>query len=265
LNPKRLVLMGILVMVGLQVLLFALRGPGGGLGGFLRSVAVPFYRGGAFLERVVRERVTEFQDKRRLIQENERLKEELGILSSENALLRGELEKLRMEVEASQVEQEVGFDVIPAQVIGRDPYDWLGKAIIDRGKDDGVGEDMVVVTYQGMIGKIEVAYDRYSVVRLILSPLLAVGVLAQRTRDLGVAVGDGNGLCVVRYIYRASKLRKGDVMVTSGLGPKTPRGIVVGKVIDIREQEGSFFKEAVLQPSCDFSLLERVLVIKSAR
>ncbi|MGC8777282.1 MAG: rod shape-determining protein MreC, partial [Candidatus Caldatribacteriaceae bacterium] len=251
-------------MVGLQVLLFALRGPDGGLGGGLRGIVVPFYRGGAFLERAVRGKVAELGDKRRLIKENELLKEELGVLTSENALLRGELEKLRMEVEANRVEREIGFEVIPAQVIGRDPYDWLGKAIIDRGKNDGIEEGMVVVTYQGMIGKIEAAYDDYAVVRLILSPLLAVGVLVQRTRDLGVAVGDGNGLCIIRYLYRTSGLQKGDLVVTSGLGPKTPRGIVVGKVVEVREQEGSLFKEAVLQPSCDFSLLERVLVIKSA-
>ena len=169
-----------------------------------------------------------------------------------------------MEIEASRLEKEVGFEVVPAQVIGRDPYDWLGKAVIDRGEKDGVAKGMIVVTYQGMVGKIEAVYDSYSVVRLLLSPFLAVGVLVQRTKDLGVAVGDGNGLGVIKYIYRASSLQRGDLVVTSGLGPGTPRGIVVGRIVEVREEEGSLFKEAILQPSCDFSILDRVLVIKSA-
>lgn len=261
---KKIIVLVVLAAIGFQVFLFALRKPDGGLGGGLRRIAVPFYRGGAFLGKVTEKWMAELRDKKRLIEENERLREELGVLSSENALLRGELEKLRMEIEASQVEKEVGFEVIPAQVIGRDPYDWLGKAVIDRGKGDGIEEGMIVVTYQGMIGKIEVVYDSYSVVRLLLSPFLAVGVLVQRTKDLGVAVGDGNGLCVVKYIYRASHLQKGDVVVTSGLGPGTPRGIVVGRILEVKEEEGGLFKEAILQPSCDFSILERVLVIKSA-
>ncbi|MGQ9748143.1 MAG: rod shape-determining protein MreC [Candidatus Caldatribacteriaceae bacterium] len=256
--------MVILTLVSFQIMFFALRSPGANFEGNLRNMAVSFYRGGIFLKRFVQEKIREFGNKKKLIQENEQLKDRLSILASENALLREELEKLRMELEAHQVREEIGFEVIPAQVIGRDPYDWLGKAIIDRGKNDGIEKNMVVVTYQGMVGRVEIVYDSYSVVRLLLSPSLAVGILVQRTRDLGVAVGDGNGLCIIKYLYRHSELRKGDLVVTSGLGPRTPRGIVVGKIIEVREQAGSLFQEAILQPNCDFSLLERVLVIKSA-
>ena len=85
---KKTVFLVVLVAIGFQVLLFALRKPDEGLGGRLRGIAVPFYRGGVFLGKMVERRMAELRDKRRLIEENERLREELGVFSSENALLR---------------------------------------------------------------------------------------------------------------------------------------------------------------------------------
>jgi len=259
---KKIWFLAVLTVVAFQLLFLATRQEEEGWGRSWRNLGIPFYRGGAFLQRILREGVKIFTEKRALIEENHRLWEQLGALESENALLREEVEKLRGELGASKVEKEIGFEVIPAQVVGRDPYDWLGKAIIDKGFEHGVEKDLVVVTYQGMVGKVETVYSDYSVVRLLLSPAIAVGVLAQRTRDLGVVSGEGSGLCTMRYIYRTSAIKEGDVVVTSGLGSKTPRGIVIGRIITVEEEEGGLFKEAVIQPSCDFSLLEKVLVIK---
>ena len=82
-----------------------------------------------------------------------------------------------------------------------------GKAIIDRGRKRG-SRGLVVVTHQGMVGKIEEVYPHHSVVRLLLSPSLSVGVLVQRTRDLRVVTGNGEGLCLMKYVYRTLFLRK---------------------------------------------------------
>ncbi len=132
--------------------------------------------------------------------------------------------------------------MIPAQVIGRDPYDWWGKAIIDQGKEEGITEGLVVVTYQGMVGKIEEVYPHHSVVRLLLSPSLSVGVLVQRTRDLGVVTGNGEGLCLVKYIYRTSDLKEGDIVITSGGGENIPRDYCRGSIADRKKRGGSFSK-----------------------
>jgi len=67
----------------------------------------------------------------------------------------------------------------------------------------------------------------------------------------------------MRYVYRASQVQIGDLVITSGLGTSTPRGIVIGKVLYIKESEGSLFKEVIIQPECDFSLLDQLFIIRS--
>jgi rod shape-determining protein MreC len=66
----------------------------------------------------------------------------------------------------------------------------------------------------------------------------------------------------MRYVYRASQVEVGDLAITSGLGTSTPRGIVIGKVLDIKESEGSLFKDVIIQPECDFSLLDQLFIIR---
>lgn len=250
-----------LFFVFLQVVVVVARPPGEGIRS-LRILAIPLYRGELVVYRFFHSWVELWRSKQMLLEENARLREELGRLQGEKVLLEEKLEQLLMEVEAERLEKRFSFEVIPAQVVGRNPYDWLGSITIDRGREDGVSEGLAVVTYQGMVGRVEKVYGTYAEVRMILSPSMALGVFVQRTRDLGVLSGNGRGACVVRYIPRDSQVTAGDLVVTSGLGGSIPRGLVVGRVSEVSERHGDLFKDVVVEPSCDFSKLGRVFVIR---
>lgn len=252
----------ILCFFVLQAMVFIVRLPGGKEVKALRALALPLYRGELAVYRLFLLWPALLKEKEALLAENKRLREELGRVQGESVLLREELEKLRMEIEAAKIEKRLSFEVIPAQVIGRDPYDWLGIVVIDRGREEGVVEGLAVVTYQGMVGRVEQVYPHHAEIRLLLSPSLALGVLIQRTRDLGVLVGNGQGLCLLKYVPRTSQVQEGDMVITSGLGGKIPRGVVVGRVKEVRERGGDLFKEIIVEPTCDFSLLGKVFVIQ---
>ncbi|MDI3543705.1 MAG: rod shape-determining protein MreC [Candidatus Atribacteria bacterium] len=260
-NRKILILI-VLVVISSQILIWAVRTESSRVEN-VRSYFLPIYRVGERVRDVFQGWGRFFSNSRILGEENQKLKEELDKLRAENILLQEKIEELKMKIEAGAMEEELPFEVIPAQVIGRDPYDWWGKAIIDQGKEEGITEGLVVVTYQGMVGKIEEVYPHHSVVRLLLSPSLSVGVLVQRTRDLGVVTGNGEGLCLVKYIYRTSDLKEGDIVITSGGGENIPRGIIVGEVLQIEKSGGGLFQNVTVEPSCDFSLLNKVFVIKA--
>jgi len=261
---KKIIIILLLALFSLQLMVFTVRNHevSGWLGG-LKMAAVPFHRGWTVVHGGLTRFLGNFASKRYLIQENESLQREVGQLKNELAILTEQIRELNMKLAASTIESHMPFDVVPAFVIGRDPYDWFGKLIIDKGMNYGIIPDLTVVTYQGLVGRIEQVYANYSIVHLILSPEIATGAILQRTRDLGVVEGNGKGLCVMRYVYRASLVEIGDLVVTSGLGISTPRGIVIGKVLDIKDLEGSLFKEVVVQPECDFSILEQLFIIQS--
>ncbi|HSV30894.1 MAG TPA: rod shape-determining protein MreC [Atribacteraceae bacterium] len=263
---NKLIVLTVIIVIAIQLVLFTVRGgEPAHVFGALRQVTVPFSRGWRVVERGLQGWKDFFTSKNQLLIENRGLINELGQLQNENSLLVERIRELSMMMEAALIEKKIPFEVIPAQVIARDPYDWLGKIIVDRGIRDGIRSGLTVVTYQGMVGRIEDVYDSYSVVRLILSPKLATGAVIQRTRDIGVVVGDGGGLCSMNYIYRTSEVEVDDLVVTSGLGISTPRGIVIGRVREVKDIDGSLFKEVSIEPASDFSVLEYLFVIRSAR
>ena len=261
---KRFVFILIIAIVAFQLVVFSIqKHETSSWFGSLRLIAVPFHRGWLIIKNGLDWVVSNFSSKRILLEDNKNLRKEVGQLQNQLTILTEQIRELEMKLTAGAIEKQIPFDVIPSLVIGRDPYDWFGKLIIDKGTNDGIIPDLTVVTYQGLVGRVEQTYPNYSIVRLILSPEIATGAILQRTRDLGVVEGSGRGLCVMRYVYRASQVQIGDLVITSGLGTSTPRGIVIGKVLYIKESEGSLFKEVIIQPECDFSLLDQLFIIRS--
>src|SRR3970040_63452 len=63
---------------------------------------------------------------------------------------------------------------------------------------------------------------------LLSDPRSAVGVILQHSREIGVVEGNGQGDLQIKYLSRASAVRPGDIVITSGQGGLFPRGIAVG-------------------------------------
>jgi rod shape-determining protein MreC len=61
-----------------------------------------------------------------------------------------------------------------------------------------------------------------------------------------------------------SAIRKGDRVVSSGLGGRFPKGILIGHIVEVRDQRRDpLFKEVFLESSVDFSRVEEVFVIRA--
>jgi rod shape-determining protein MreC len=161
------------------------------------------------------------------------------------------------------------FDFVSAAVIARDPGSWTNTILINAGSDEGIAKDMPVVTSQGLVGTVTSVFSRTAKVQLILDPRSAAGALVQRTEARVAAIVEGNGInpSVPRMtnIARDADVIAGDVVVTSGFGGIYPKGILVGQVIDVVNEEGGLLKYANLKPAVVFDRLEEVLVIIRSR
>lgn len=161
------------------------------------------------------------------------------------------------------------FDFVTAKVIARDPGTWTSTIVINKGSADGINKDMVVVTPQGLVGDVTSVYTNSAKVQLILDQRSAVGVLVQRpeSRVAGIVEGNGANPLAPRMvnIARDADIIKGDQIITSGFGGIYPKGLLVGQVVDVVNEEGGLLKYAVLKPAVDFDRLEEVLVIIGSR
>ena len=166
-------------------------------------------------------------------------------------------------------QEKTQFDLVAARVIGRDYATWSGVIVIDRGTASGVHENMPVVTEKGLVGVVVEAAPYSSKVQLILDPRAAVGTLVQRqeSRVAGIVEGDPANALMPRMknIPKSADVVEGDVVVTSGYGGVYPKGVLVGTVKALKNDEGGLLKYAVLEPAVDFQRLEDVVVIVASR
>ncbi len=161
------------------------------------------------------------------------------------------------------------FDTVVATVVARDPAAWTNVIVINRGTAQGVAKDMAVVTPQGLVGSVVQAYSNSAKVQLILDPRSAVGALVQRPESRVAAIVEGSPAKPLAprmiNIARDADIIKGDKVITSGFGGIYPKGILVGEVTDVVNEEGGLLKYAVLKPAADFDRLEEVAVIVRSR
>lgn len=161
------------------------------------------------------------------------------------------------------------FDFVTAMVVARDPGTWTSVIIVNKGTNDGIVKDMPVVTPQGLVGNVIQAYASSAKIQLILDPRSAVGALNQRSesRVAGIVEGSGTNHNAPRLLNlaRDADIVPGDTVVTSGFGGIYPKGLAVGEVLDVVNDEGGLLKYAVLKPAVDFDKLEEVFIIVRSR
>jgi rod shape-determining protein MreC len=120
---------------------------------------------------------------------------------------------------------------------------------------------MLVVTPDGVAGKIIAVYPQSAQVLLITDPSSGAGSLLQDNRIQGVLKGTGRGLCKLDYVMNEDAVSPGDRVVTSGLDQIFPKGLPLGTVVKVGE--GNIYKEIVVKPAVALDRLEEVLVVTS--
>ena len=65
------------------------------------------------------------------------------------------------------------------------------------------------------------------------------------------------------YLDKASEIRPGSRVVTSGLGGVFPKGLPLGKVTSVENNPGSLYLDIIVEPFSTYGSYEEVLVITS--
>ena len=137
--------------------------------------------------------------------------------------------------------------------------------VIDIGSEDGIEENMAVVTPAGVVGFISDVYPHSSRVQLLTDPRTSIGAIVQRpeSRVSSVVRGNGNVPTEPQFVNIAkdADILDGDTLVTSGFGSIYPKGLYIGTIVSIHQDDNDFVKYAVIRPGVDFSKLEEVFVI----
>ncbi len=157
------------------------------------------------------------------------------------------------------------YEIMPASVIKRDSSQDFYSFSIDVGTSNGVHSQDPVITEKGLIGFISSANAVSSKVTTILSPDLQAGALDKRTKDNGIVVGNAlytdDNKTTLSKIDANAKIKKGDIITTTGIGGIYPENLIVGKVSNIKYDKYDATKYAVVSPYEDIRKVTDVVVL----
>ncbi len=195
-------------------------------------------------------------------EENLKLKAELSQLLRERQEWReAVLENKSLKEILALKGREHGY-VTAASVIGRSVDQWSNTVILDKGLSGGVMKDMIAVTDKGLVGKISDVYPSYSYLLLLTDINFSASARLQESRTEGVISGTGYRMCQLRYIPYEEEVKKGAIVITSGLDELFPAGIPVGYVSRVNKNAVGFFQDIKVTPFVDNAKTEVVAIIK---
>ncbi len=175
-----------------------------------------------------------------LEEENARLRQRLAELEGRVEQLPDNQLELEQLLAATELEFIDDTPRVTARVVS-DRRTGLERIVeLDRGSDDGVEEDMPVVTGEGLVGRVVLVTADRSIIRLITDPRLSVGVVSPASGALGVTSGSGEGEDIVVDIEADSleAVTTGGTFETSGFDrSRYPGGIPVGRVVVDEERD----------------------------
>jgi rod shape-determining protein MreC len=202
------------------------------------------------------------------------VKEDNTRLSSQNARLQERVRKLEALEEENRrlhrlldLKQSLKTEVVSAQVIGKNTNEFfrVARVTLDRDARD-VGANLPVLSQDGVVGTtLKTAGDTVDV-RLVVDAGSSVDVVVQRTGARGFVRGTGDESkysCSVQYVERTDEVEVGDLLVTSGVGRRFPKGIPVATVTQVVRRDFGIYQQVTATPTVDFSRVEEVLILTS--
>jgi len=168
-----------------------------------------------------------------------------------------EADELAALLELKQAHPRAPF--VAAQVIGSSPAATTLTVLLNRGSDAGLRPNMVVLTPDGVVGKVIAAYPGAAEVLLITDRKSGVGTMVADSHLLGVLKGTGGFFCRLEYVSNEETVAVGAELVTSGQDQVFPKGLPVGRIVSARP--GEFFQEITVEPAARLTRLQHVLVL----
>ncbi|MEM7002314.1 MAG: rod shape-determining protein MreC, partial [Pseudomonadota bacterium] len=152
---------------------------------------------------------------------------ELKHISQQFAAMKAENDRLR-ELLGSQ--GRGAHEVLIAELVGLTPRPDQVQMILDKGAQAGVETGQAVLDAQGLVGQVVNTTQFTSRVLVLTDPNHAVPVQVNRNGVRSIAGGTGGDLLLLENVPLSADIVEGDMIETSGIAGRFPRGYPVGRV-----------------------------------
>lgn len=188
----------------------------------------------------------------RLQLENELLREQIGLSHHDT-----------IETTNHLLHHLSDYELIPALVTSNTQVGENRYIVMNRGTNNGVKEEMGVVSGTGIVGVVYLVGPNYSLVMPAYNKRASISCRVKGQSYFGYLQWDENDTrkAYVDDIQRYAKIKTGDTIETSGFSSVFPPGIFVGTIHGIENSaDGQSFRLSI-SPNTDFSSLRYVNII----
>ena len=249
------------------MIIYSLQSDANGISSSVSTVVSPLQKIVYNINSRVKETVDFFLNFSEVKLENEELKKKNTKLANElieYESLKDEVERLREALNFT--ESKNNYKYVGVNIIGYSGNSLSDGYIIDKGSNDGIDKNMVVVSSKGLVGKVTKVASNFAIVQSILNENIAFAVMDQQTREAtgvlqGLSDKKDNNMTVVYNLPISSDVKEGDIIITSGLGKIYPKEIPVGTVVSVEEDNVRVMKSAVVEPFVNFNEVEELFVV----
>jgi rod shape-determining protein MreC len=160
------------------------------------------------------------------------------------------------------------FRAVNTSILARGSTDIEQQVVVSAGSKEGVRVNDPVVTSDGLVGKVTRVANHVAKVTLLTDATSAVAAIDLQTNAYGLAqhgAGGGAQLTFSR-VPKDKVVHAGDFVVTAGTQLKAlpdiyPKGILIGRVTSVDQNDVDIFKQIQVDPFADFSSLDSVAIL----
>ncbi len=184
--------------------------------------------------------IAEQQRKKKVIEENRQLRMDIFRLNRELA------HQQSLSTENERLRDMLGFrdtsryELLPALITYKGFKDGSSIIMLDKGKENNVRANDVIVDKDGLVGRILSSGKRTSIASMIIEPDVRVSVRINPSRVYGILKWHHGDTFVIEDIPTTIEIKPGWTVTTSGLSEIYPRDIPVGYITQVNSSENGF-------------------------
>jgi len=238
----------------------------------LKPILNGFYSLGASLSRTYRDQTAAKQD---LAAQLKQVQEKIIQLTAENTKLKF------LQDENAELRKHLNFlsqsnnRYLLAKVIYRGDLTLSGAedrqaVTIDKGAKDGLFDGLAVLSGAAVgtsskgviIGKVAGVKDQLAQVYLLTNKnsKLAASILGESNTS-GIAQGELGLTVKMNFIPQTENIEVGDIVATSGLEQNIPKGLVIGRVSEVKRENNEVWQSAAVEPMVNLEALSIVAIL----
>ncbi|UCD16739.1 MAG: rod shape-determining protein MreC [Candidatus Zixiibacteriota bacterium] len=194
-------------------------------------------------------------------EENRRLKNALVESSLRlSALAEAKRENQRLR-EFLGFEPPENFRVVPVKIVGLIQHVYPVAAVVNKGANDSLAVNQPVINRFGLVGRIKEVMPDFATVQLLTDPSGAISGRIAESRQFGIVRFSPEKGMYFDNLPADAEIKKGDLIISSGLGGVYPAGLSVGQVDSVLAPKGEILKQVWLKPAVNMYEIDELYVL----